>query len=135
MILIHDVVEIDAGDTFAYDDVGKESQEEREKAAADRLFGMLPEDQGKKFRALWDEFEARETKEAKFARVMDNIQPLMLNASTKGKSWLEHAVKLSQILERNKYMTEGSETLWEYAKENIIRPKLEEGKIIPDVDL
>ncbi len=135
MILIHDVVEIDAGDTYAYDEKAKESQEEREKAAADRLFGMLPEDQGKKFRALWDEFEARQTKEAKFARVMDNIQPLMLNAATKGKSWLEHAVNLSQVLDRNKRVQEGSEVLWDYAKENFIRPNLDAGRLIPDVEL
>lgn len=132
MILIHDVVEIDAGDTYAYDEQAKASQEEREKKAADRIFGMLPEDQQKKFRALWDEFEARETKEAKFARTMDNIQPLILNAATEGKSWIEHSVLLSQILKRNQATPEGSEVLWDYAKENFIKPNLERGRIIDD---
>mgnify|MGYP003469263374 CR=1 FL=1 len=85
MILIHDVVEIDAGDTYAYDDEGKKSQRERELKAADRLFGLLPDDQGKKFRALWEEFEEGKTAEARFAHTMDNVQPAMLNNSTDGK--------------------------------------------------
>lgn len=90
MILIHDVVEIDAGDTYAYDENGKKSQREREVKAAERLFGMLPKDQAVKFRNLWEEFEAQETKEAKFARTMDNIQPVVLNDASDGKSWVEH---------------------------------------------
>ena len=134
MILIHDVVEIDAGDTYAYDEQAKASQEEREQAAAERLFGMLPEDQAKKFRALWDEFEARETEEAKFARTMDNIQPLILNAATNGKSWVEHAVHLSQILKRNEKTAEGSEALWDYAREYFVEPNLKAGRIIDDVN-
>lgn len=133
MILIHDVVEIDAGDTYAYDDQAKSTQEAREKAAADRLFGMLPEDQAEKFRALWDEFEARKTKEARFARVMDNIQPLILNAATDGKSWVEHAVHLSQILKRNEKTAEGSAVLWDYAREHFVEPNLQAGRIIDDV--
>ncbi len=133
MILIHDVVEIDAGDTYAYDDQAKTTQEAREKAAADRLFGMLPEDQAEKFRALWDEFEARKTKEARFARVMDNIQPLILNAATDGKSWVEHAVHLSQILKRNEKTAEGSAVLWDYAREHFVEPNLQAGRIIDDV--
>ena len=134
MILIHDVVEIDAGDTYAYDEQAKASQEEREQAAAERLFGMLPKDQAKKFRALWDEFEARETEEAKFARTMDNIQPLILNAATNGKSWVEHAVHLSQILKRNEKTAEGSEALWDYAREYFVEPNLKAGRIIDDVN-
>ena len=133
MILIHDVVEIDAGDTYAYDDQAKSTQEAREKAAADRLFGMLPEDQAEKFRALWDEFEARKTKEARFARVMDNIQPLILNAATDGKSWVEHVVHLSQILKRNEKTAEGSAVLWDYAREHFVEPNLQAGRIIDDV--
>ena len=88
MLLIHDIVEIDAGDTYAYDEEAKKTQREREVKAADRIFGMLPDDQGKRFRELWEEFEARETKEAKFARTMDNLQPMMLNAATDGKAWV-----------------------------------------------
>ena len=96
---------------------------------ADRIFGMLPDDQGKRFRELWEEFEARETKEAKFARTMDNLQPMMLNAATDGKAWVEHAVHLSQIMKRNERTAEGSEVLWEYARERFIQPNIENGKI------
>ena len=86
MILIHDLVEIDSGDTYAYDEEGKKTQRQREERGADRIFGMLPEDQGKQFRALWEEFEEWKTPEARFAHVMDNLQPMMLNAATDGKS-------------------------------------------------
>lgn len=122
MVLIHDLVEIDAGDTYAYDEQGKTTQREREVAAADRIFGLLPEDQGKKLRALWDEFEARETPEAKFARTMDCIQPLMLNHAAEGRSWKEHEVKVSQVMGRNARTAEGSQTLWDYAKATMIDP-------------
>ena len=94
MLLIHDIVEIDAGDTYAYDENAKKTQREREVKAADRIFGLLPEKQGKEFRALWEEFEAQETAESKFARTMDNIQPIMLNAATDGKAWEEHDVHI-----------------------------------------
>lgn len=129
MLLLHDIVEIDAGDTYAYDEEAKKTQREREVKAADRIFGMLPDDQGKRFRELWEEFEARETKEAKFARTMDNLQPMMLNAATDGKAWVEHAVHLSQIMKRNERTAEGSEVLWEYARERFIQPNIETGKI------
>ncbi len=132
MILIHDIVEIDAGDTYAYDDNAKKSQREREEKAADRIFDMLPEDQKAKFRALWEEFEAAETKEAKFARTMDNVQPLMLNNATGGKSWEERGVRISQILKRNEITPKGSKELWDYAYENMIRPNVDKGKIIDD---
>lgn len=133
MILIHDVVEIDAGDTYAYDDEAKKTQKERELKAADRIFAMLPEDQQKKFRALWDEFEAAETKEAKFARTMDNIQPMMLNNATGGRRWKEKGVRLSQVLKRNERTSKGSEELWEYAYENMLKPNVDSGKIIDDI--
>ena len=129
MLLIHDIVEIDAGDTYAYDEEGKKTQREREVKAAERIFGLLPEDQGEKFRALWEEFEAWETPEARFAHSMDNMQPTMLNDATDGKSWVEHGVKLSQILERNKNMSKGSEVLWDYAFQNFIHPHVEKGHI------
>lgn len=132
MILIHDIVEIDAGDTYAYDEQRKKSQKSREIAAADRIFALLPEDQQKKFRLLWEEFEAAETPEAKFARAMDNVQPIMLNNATKGKSWEERNVHLSQILKRNQITPEGSQTLWNYISENFINPNVESGKIIND---
>ncbi|MCD7818643.1 MAG: HD domain-containing protein [Lachnospiraceae bacterium] len=129
MLLIHDVVEIDAGDTYAYDEEGKKTQHQRELSAADRLFGLLPTDQGKKMRALWDEFEACETPEAKFARTMDNIQPAMLNAAADGKAWAEKGVRLSQILGRNKNTADGSEALWNYSRENFIEPNVQNGQI------
>lgn len=129
MLLIHDIVEIDAGDTYAYDEEGKKTQAEREKKAAERIFGLLPADQGRNLRALWEEFEARETPEAKFARTMDNLQPMLLNAATDGKAWAEHGVRLEQILKRNARTCEGSERLWEYAEKNWIRPNVEKGRI------
>lgn len=132
MILMHDIVEIDAGDTYAYDEEAKKSQKEREEKAADRIFSMLPEDQRCKFRELWEEFEAQETKEAKFARTMDNIQPLMLNDATDGKSWSERGVRISQVLKRNENTAKGSKALWEYAYEQMLKPNVEKGRIIDD---
>lgn len=129
MLLIHDLVEIDAGDTFAYDEEAKKTQKQRELAAADRIFGMLPKDQAVRFRRLWDEFEECKTAEARFARTMDNIQPAMLNSKSDGKSWQEKGVRLSQILDRNKNTAEGSKVLWNYSYENFIRPNVEKGKI------
>lgn len=124
MLLIHDLVEIDAGDTFAYDEEGKKTQEEREQKAAERIFSLLPEDQGKKLREIWEEFEERKTPEAKFARTMDNVQPLMLQDVTNGMAWKEHNVKLSQVLKRNEHSMEGSEKLWNYTYENFIKPHI-----------
>lgn len=120
MILLHDVVEIDAGDTYAYDEEGKKTQHQREEQAAERIYGMLPDDQKQKLTALWEEFEEAKTPEAKFARAMDHIQPLMLNDATDGKSWMEHGVELTQVLARNAHTAEGSKELWDYAKKNWI---------------
>ncbi len=130
MLLIHDIVEIDAGDTYAYDEDGKKTQRMREEKAADRLFGILPQEDGEYLRSLWEEFERRETPEAKFARVMDNIQPLMLNDYTGGRAWREHNVALSQVLRRNEITPDGSGKLWEYALENIIMPNAEKGNLV-----
>lgn len=132
MLLIHDIVEIDAGDTYAYDEGGKATQREREEKAADRVFGLLPEDQRKKLRAIWEEFEAGETAEAKFARAMDNFQPAMLNCATDGREWKRHGVRLSQILGRNKITPEGSKALWDCQLEKFIMPHVNSGKIIND---
>ena len=132
MLLIHDLVEIDAGDTYAYDEEGKKTQREREEKAAKRIFGLLPEEQGEKLMAPWEEFEAYETPEANFAHTMDNIQPVMLNDATDGKAWLEHGVHLSQILGRNKKTAEGSRELWQYAYEKMIAPNAAKGRIIED---
>lgn len=132
MILIHDIVEIDAGDTYAYDSEGLKTQKEREKLAADRIFGLLPDDQRDKFRAVFEEFEAYETPEAKFARVLDNFQPMMLNDLTEGRAWREHGVHDTQILKRNEKSHLGSEKLWEYAREMFVEKNIEKGNIIKD---
>lgn len=132
MLLIHDIVEIDAGDTYAYDEEGKKTQREREEKAADRIFGMLPDDQAKKFRDLWEEFEAKETAEAKFARAMDNVQPMMLNSKTDGKAWKEHGVHVNQILKRNEITPEGSKELWDFALKHFIEPNVKKGRIQED---
>ena len=132
MLLIHDIVEIDAGDTYAYDTEGKKTQRQREEKAAERIFGLLPDDQGEKFKALWEEFEEGETAEARFAHTMDNIQPMMLNAKTDGKAWVEHSVALSSILKRNEKRAKGSERLWEYAQEKFLKHNIEKGRIIDD---
>lgn len=132
MVLIHDIVEIDAGDTYAYDETGKLDQKEREEKAAERIYGMLPVDQAEKLYAVWKEFEERKTPEAKFARAMDNLQPMMLNHATNGKAWEEHGVFLSQILKRNQSTPEGSQVLWEYAREHFLNPNVEKGRIKRD---
>lgn len=132
MVLMHDIVEIDAGDTYAYDSEGLKTQKEREEKAADRIFGILPDDQKKRFREIFEEFEAGETPEARFAHVLDNFQPMMLNDHTGGKAWREHGVNESQILKRNKVTPLGSEVLWEYAKKMFIDKNITEGNIIKD---
>lgn len=119
MVLIHDLVEIDAGDTYAYDAAGAETKRDREEAAADRIFGLLPEDQGRYFRELWEEFEAYETPEGKYAHLLDNFQPLLLNDASGGLSWKEHQVKKSQIYKRNEKIEETSEVIWNCMKEII----------------
>lgn len=130
MLLIHDIVEIDAGDTYAYDEEAKKTQRQREEQCAERVFGLLPEDQGEKFRALWEEFEEGQTPEARFARCMDNIHPMMLNAATDGRAWVEHGVHIEQIRKRNESTPKGSEQLWKYAEEHFIDPHLKKGHII-----
>lgn len=132
MVLIHDIVELDAGDTYAYDEAGNATKRERELAAAERIFHILPEDQAKYLYDLWEEFEEAVTPESKFAHTLDNIQPLMLNYATDGKAWREHQVKLSQIMKRQIKTKEGSESMWEYARENMLERNLESGAIILD---
>ena len=131
MVLVHDIVEIDAGDTYAYDDEGKKTAEMRERAAAERIFGLLPENQGTYLKDLWEEFEACQSGEAKFAHVMDNFQPLLLNDATKGISWLEHGVKKSQVYKRNEKVPQGSEKIWEQMQE-IIERNVRDGKLIDE---
>lgn len=131
MVLIHDLVEIDAGDTYAYDVEGAATKREREVKAADRIFGILPEDQGTYLRELWDEFEAYETAEAKYAHLLDNFQPLMLNDAADGKSWEEHGVHKSQVCRRNARIPETSEIVWEKMLE-IMDKHIEKGHLQAD---
>ena len=128
MTLIHDLVEVYAGDTYAYDLKGKETQEKREKEAAEKLFGILPEDQGKKLRAIWEEFEEYETSEARFAHTMDNFQPMLLNDSNGGGDWLEHGVARRQVEKRNEKTATGSEEIWEYMK-SVIEKNVKKGNL------
>lgn len=131
MVLTHDLVEIDAGDTYAYDEAGALTKEKREKAAADRIFGILPKEQGTWMRGLWDEFEACNTPESKFAHVLDNSLPLFLNHAAGGISWKEHKVKKSQIYKRNRITGDGSAKIWEYMQE-LIQENINKGNIIDD---
>lgn len=133
MLLIHDMVEIYAGDTYAYDEEGKKTQRQREIKAADKIFGLLPSDQQNKLRGLWDEFEEGTTPEAQFAHAMDHVQPCMLNALTGGKMWAEKGVAVSQVLERNKNTSDGSRALWEYSYNNFILPNLLCGNLKNDI--
>ena len=128
MVLIHDLVEIDAGDTYAYDSEGAKTKREREVRAAERIFGLLTEDQGRYFRELWDEFEAYESADAKYAHLLDNFQPLLLNDASGGRSWSEHDVKKSQIYKRNEKVAETSETVWECMQE-IVQKHIDAGNV------
>ena len=116
MVLIHDIVEIDAGDTYFYDSNAELDKHERECAAADRLFGILPSDQANELRELWEEFEAGQTAEARFALALDRFIPQLHNYHTQGRSWIEHGITADRVLERNASMAEGSQKLWERAR-------------------
>lgn len=119
MLLIHDVVEIDAGDTFVYDTAASKEQAEKEIKAAERLFGMLPTDQGQELLALWQEFEAAQSDDAKYAKALDRLIPMLLNYHNNGQSWKENSVTREQVLTINKRIEFGSVTLWDKAKELI----------------
>ena len=119
MLLIHDVVEIDAGDTFVYDTAASQEQVEKEMRAAERLFGMLPSDQEQELLALWHEFETAQTDDAKYAKALDRLIPMLLNYHNNGQSWKEHGVSREQALTINKRIEFGSVTLWDKAKELI----------------
>lgn len=128
MCLIHDVVEIDAGDTYAYDEENLKTQKRREDKAKERIFSILPEDQKAEFIALFDEFEACQTPEAKFAKAMDNIQPLILNNSNRGGDWKEHGAKASRIYKRHQKTKLGSEILYKVS-DDIIQNHIKKGNI------
>ncbi len=130
MVLVHDVVEVDAGDTYAYDTEGYKTKAIREQKAADRLFALLPEEQEREYRGLWEEFEARETPEAKFANALDRIQPMLLNYRKGGISWKERGIHVEQVIARNAQVTkDGSEAIGELARE-ITEAALREGMLL-----
>ena len=117
MVLVHDIVEIDAGDTFCYDEAANVDKDQREREAADRLFGLLPADQGGELRRLWDEFEARESAEARFAAAVDRLQPMMHNYLTGGHSWRRHNITREQVVGRNRPIDDGASALWQLAEQ------------------
>ncbi len=114
MTLIHDLVEIDAGDTYCYDENGALDQREREEKAADRIFGLLPADQAAEFLDLWREFEKGETPEAEFAAALDRVQPIVNNYNTEGEMWRENGIESTQVRHRNRAVGKGAPLLWEY---------------------
>ena len=116
MLVIHDLVEIDAGDTYCYDDKGRENQFQREEIAADRIFGLLPADQAAEFRALWDEFEKRETAESRFANALDRVQPFLHNYFTDGQTWQANHIHRHQVRRRMRPVKDGAPELWDYVK-------------------
>lgn len=129
MALIHDIVEIDAGDTYAYDEQGLATQEEREKKAAERIFGLLPREQGDELRNLFQEFETYATPEARFARAMDNFQPLLLNNSNDGEDWKQHGIRRSQVEGRHRNTARGSGEIGRYSME-LIDENVKKGNIL-----
>ena len=131
MVLIHDVVEIDAGDTYAYDTEGYQTKAAREQKAAARLYGLLPQEQGAELAQLWEEFEAQSTPEARFANALDRLQPLMLNYSKGGITWQERGVRRSQVEGRIAAVYDGSQVLGEYAAE-LLRRAAEAGMLIDE---
>ena len=126
MVLIHDIVEIDAGDTFIYDMQKNHSNTDEERRAANRIFGLLPVEQGQELIAVWEEFEAGETSEAKFARAMDRLEPLLQNSSNNGGTWNEPGVNYTKVYTKKSIIKEGAEKIWEYA-ETLINEGVKKG--------
>lgn len=126
MVLIHDIVEIDAGDTFIYDTQKNHSNTDEERLAANRIFGLLPKEQAEEMIAVWEEFEAGETPEAKFARAMDRLEPLLQNTSNNGGTWKEFGVSFEKVHLKKSIIKEGSATIWDFA-DQLIRDSVEKG--------
>ena len=130
MALVHDLVEIYAGDTFAYDTAGYQSKDKREKEAADKLFSLLPPEQGREYRALWEEFDAMQTPDALYASAIDRLQPFINNALTDGHTWVQHGVTVDKVYKRMDPVRNALPSLWEYV-ENVINENLKAGRIKP----
>ncbi|MEE4264953.1 MAG: HD domain-containing protein [Desulfobacteraceae bacterium] len=126
ILLIHDLIEIDAGDTYCYDDRGRTDQAAREKLAADRIFSILPPDQSREFRDLWDEFEERKTPESRFANALDRVQPFLHNYFTRGQTWQENDIKSGQVKTRMRPVDDGAPVIWNYVS-NLIGDAVEKG--------
>jgi putative hydrolase of HD superfamily len=126
ILLIHDLIEIDAGDTYCYDDQGRKDQAERERQAADRIFNILPPDQAGMFRELWDEFEERTTPESRFANALDRVQPFLHNYFTRGRTWQENDIKREQVKARMQPVEDGAPVLWSYVS-SLIDDAVEKG--------
>ena len=126
LLLVHDLVEIDADDTYCYDEVGGQDQKEREMKAADRIFNILPKDQADSFRALWNEFEAGETAESRFANALDRLQPLLHNYFTRGYTWQQYGIRKEQVIARMQPVDKGSHFLWDYVA-SLIDDAVEKG--------
>ena len=133
MVLIHDIVELDAGDIFIYDTVKNHNNTEAELIAAKRIFGLLPTEQAEEFISIWEEFEAGITDEAKFAKTMDRFEPLLQNTSNNGGTWAEFKVPYETVYEKKKAIKEGSETIWNYA-ENLRNESVDKGNLIKKFD-
>lgn len=131
MVLIHDIVEIDAGDVFMYDTLKNHLNTDEERLAANRIFGLLPKKQAEEFISIWEEFEAGETNEAKFAKSMDRLEPLLQNTSNKGGTWREFDVKYDKVYEKKSVIKNGSKSLWNYA-EGLINDSVEKGILKKD---
>ncbi|MGH2687129.1 MAG: HD domain-containing protein [Actinomycetota bacterium] len=130
LVVVHDLVEIDAGDTFLYDDAGRTTKDERERQAADRLFAMLPPPQGAQVRDLWDEYTSRSTPEARFAKALDRLAPLLLNHATHGGGWSDHGITAEQVRSRNPSVAEASPVLQEVV-EHLIADSVAQGFLPP----
>ena len=126
LLLAHDLVEIDADDTYCYDKIGEQTQKMRETKAADRIFNILPADQADAFRALWDEYEAKDTPESKFANALDRLQPFLHNYFTRGHTWQKHGIQKSQVIARMQPVDDGSHFLWDYVS-RLIDDAVEKG--------
>jgi putative hydrolase of HD superfamily len=130
MLLIHDLVDIDAGDSFLYDAAARAGAAAREQAAAERLYGLLPHDLAAELRALWDEFEAATTRDARFARALDQLQPVLLNYHTEGGSWRANDVSGADVLAKKAIIADGAPALWRYA-EALIQDAIDKGWLKP----
>ncbi|MBL7818038.1 MAG: HD domain-containing protein [Saprospiraceae bacterium] len=131
MVLIHDIVEIDAGDTFIYDTLKNHTNTDQELMAAKRIFGLLPQEQAEEFIAIWQEFESGVTNEAKFAKSMDRFEPLLQNTSNNGGTWKEFNVPYEKVYDKKKAIKDGSATIWAYA-ENLINESVDKGILLKD---